>query len=308
MFYAKKQNMIANTHRITNAMTVDVEDYFQVSAFEHVLPRDIWSTMPIRVEYNTREILALFDEHRVKATFFVLGWVAEKFPQLVRDIAAQGHEVASHGFWHQRVHTLSPAEFRKDISQSKKILEDLSGQPVKGYRAPTYSINLNTQWAFAILEDCGYTYSSSIYPIKHDLYGWPTAPRFMFTATPKGLIEIPITTLRWQGKNLPCGGGGYFRLFPYTFSRWALNRINHSEKRPCIFYFHPWEIDPKQPRQPNINFKTKFRHYHNLSTMRAKITCLMEDFNWGTIDHVFFRSSNTVNSPAFESFNACIEH
>lgn len=277
-------------------MTVDVEDYFQVSAFEKTLPQSIWSSMPARVEFNTREILNLFAKHHVQATFFVLGWVADKFPSLVHDIAQGGHEVASHGFWHQRVDTQTPAEFSRDVERSKKLLEDLTGKAVLGYRAPTYSINIKTQWALAILEECGYQYSSSIYPVKHDIYGWPSAPRFPFTATPGGLIEIPISTLKWGNRNIPCGGGGYFRLFPYTFSRWATQKINEKEKKPTIFYFHPWEIDPQQPVQPNLTFKTKFRHYHNLSTMKDKIERLLVDFNWGTMDHVFLRHTRKIGS------------
>lgn len=280
--------------RIVNAMTVDVEDYFQVSAFESILPTSVWSSMPMRVLENTRAILALFDQYNVQATFFVLGWVADKFPQLITEIAAGGHEVASHGFWHQRVATQTPAEFRRDVERSKKLLEDLSGQAVIGYRAPTYSINIKTQWALSILEECGYRYSSSIYPVKHDIYGWPSAPRFTFTATPGGLIEIPITTLAIGRRNIPCGGGGYFRLFPYTFSRWALQTIHKQDKKPVLFYFHPWEIDPHQPRQQNISFKTRFRHYHNLGGMKAKVTKLLQDFKWGTMDHVFLRNTTTI--------------
>lgn len=289
MLSAKSKQKAAT---LTNAMTVDVEDYFQVSAFENRFPKDMWSILPARVDYNTREILELFNRHGVKATFFILGWVAEKFPALIDEIVKEKHEIASHGFWHQRVNLLTPAEFKNDVLSSKKLLEDLSGLPVKGYRAPTYSINFQTQWALAILEECGFVYSSSIYPIKHDLYGWPSAPRFTFTSTPGGLIEIPISTVKWAGRNIPCGGGGYFRLFPYAFSRWAISQLNKKEGKPSIFYFHPWEIDPNQPKQPNLSIKTKFRHYHNLSFMKDKITKLLEEFKWGTIDNVFLRTTN----------------
>tara|TARA_R110002110_G_scaffold415858_2_gene658602 strand:- start:42193 stop:43098 length:906 start_codon:yes stop_codon:yes gene_type:complete len=275
---------------ITNAMSVDVEDYFQVSAFENILPKDIWNSLPVRVEHNTYHILKIFEKHNIKATFFILGWVAERYPNLVREIVAQKHEVASHGFWHQRVHTLTPHAFKQDVDSSKKLLEDISGLEVKGYRAPSYSINYRNQWALSVLEELGFVYSSSVYPIKHDIYGWPTAPRFKFTSTPGGLIEIPISTLKIGTRNVPCGGGGYFRLFPYRLSRWAIQQVNQKDQQPCIFYFHPWEIDPNQPKQKNINFKTRFRHYHNLSGMQFKLEKLLHDFKWGTIDDVFLES------------------
>lgn len=275
-------------------MTVDVEDYFQVSAFENILPKEIWSGLPVRVEQNTYKILKIFEQRNIKATFFILGWVAKRYPNLVRDIVQQKHEVASHGFWHQRVHTISPNEFKKDVDGSKKLLEDISGVVVKGYRAPSYSINYRNQWAFNILEELGFVYSSSVYPIKHDIYGWPTAPRFKFTSTSSGLIEIPISTLKIGQRNIPCGGGGYFRLFPYRLSRWIMRQVNQEDQQPCIFYFHPWEIDPKQPKQKNINFKTRFRHYHNLSGMQLKLEKLLCDFHWGTIDDVFLESQTST--------------
>jgi len=275
-------------------MTVDVEDYFQVSAFENILPREIWNSLPVRVEHNTYKILNLFEQNNIKATFFILGWVAKRYPNLVKDIVQQQHELASHGYWHQRVHTITPNEFKKDVESSKKLLEDISGVVIQGYRAPSYSINYRNQWAFNILEEMGFIYSSSVYPIKHDIYGWPTAPRFKFTSTPNGLIEIPISTLKIGGRNIPSGGGGYFRLFPYPLSRWGMRQINQKDQQPCIFYFHPWEIDCEQPKQKNINFKTRFRHYHNLSGMKIKLEKLLRDFHWGTIDDVFFESQTSI--------------
>lgn len=298
--FLHNQSQHLDSHSITNAMSVDVEDYFQVSAFEKILPREVWSSLPVRVEFNTYKILQLFEQYNIMATFFVLGWVAERYPNLVRDIVKGNHELASHGYWHQRVHTLNPNEFRKDVLKSKQLLEDLSGIEVKGYRAPSYSINYRNQWAMNILEELGFVYSSSVYPIKHDIYGWPTAPRFMFTSTPGGFIEIPISTYKLGQKNIPCGGGGYFRLFPYQLSKYTIQQVNEKDKRACVFYFHPWEIDPNQPRQQHINFKTRFRHYCNLSGMQNKLERLLRDFNWGTIDNVFLKSRSETIQPRFE--------
>ena len=271
---------------MTNAMTVDVEDYFQVSAFENHISRNKWDSMPVRVDKNTNRILDLFAEHDTKATFFTLGWVAERYPELVKRICAEGHELASHGMSHLRVTSQTRDAFRQDIDGAKKLLEDLSGLQVKGYRAPSYSIGKANLWAHEELEEAGYVYSSSIYPVHHDLYGFPQAPRHMFRCREK-LLEIPITTLPVGKHNLPIGGGGYFRLYPYKFSQWAIRSVNENEKRPAIFYFHPWEIDPGQPRQKGAGLKSTFRHYLNLSKTEQRITRLLKDFNWGRMDHVY---------------------
>ncbi len=273
---------------IRNAMTVDVEDYFQVSAFAAHIPRESWESIPCRVERNIDRILTLLDERQAKATFFTLGWIAERYPSMVKRIVSNGHELASHGWAHQRVSDQKPQEFLDDIVRSKALLEDISGQKILGYRAPSFSIGSNTLWALDLLEEAGYRYSSSIYPIQHDHYGMPNAPRFAFY--PKnngGLLELPVTTVRLFKRNIPAGGGGYFRLWPYTFSRWLLQRINHLEKHSAIFYFHPWEIDYEQPRQQGINAKTRFRHYFNLRHMEKRVKALTRDFSWDRMDRIF---------------------
>jgi polysaccharide deacetylase family protein (PEP-CTERM system associated) len=273
---------------IRNAMTVDVEDYFQVSAFAAHIPRESWESIPCRVERNIDRILTLLDERQAKATFFTLGWIAERYPSMVKRIVSNGHELASHGWAHQRVSDQKPQEFLDDIVRSKALLEDISGQKILGYRAPSFSIGSNTLWALDLLEEAGYRYSSSIYPIQHDHYGMPNAPRFAFY--PKnngGLLELPVTTVRLFKRNIPAGGGGYFRLWPYTFSHWLLQRINHLEKHSAIFYFHPWEIDYEQPRQQGINAKTRFRHYFNLRHMEKRVRALTRDFSWDRMDRIF---------------------
>ena len=273
---------------IINAMTVDVEDYFQVSAFEGSIDRSQWERLPCRVEKNTNRILDLFDETGTKATFFTLGWVAERYPGLIRRIVEDGHELASHGFLHVRVTQQTPAEFRDDITRTKLLLEDISGKTVLGYRAASYSIGASNLWAHDELAEAGYVYSSSIYPVQHDLYGMPEAPRFAFRPSgEQGLLEIPITTIRILNKNLPCGGGGFFRLYPYAISRWALRRVNMNENQSGMFYFHPWEIDPGQPRQHGISLKARFRHYLNLGRMEIRLRALLNDFSWGRMDYVF---------------------
>ncbi len=273
-----------------NAMTVDVEDYFQVSAFESYIDKKQWDSLPHRVENNTNRILDLFSQNDIKATFFTLGWVAERYPSLIKRIVSDGHELASHGYEHIRVTEQTQIEFREDITRTKKLLEDLSGHEVKGYRAASYSIVSKNLWALDVLQEAGYQYSSSIYPVKHDLYGIPDAPRFMYQPIDnKDFKEIPITTLRIFEKNLPCGGGGFFRLYPYFFSKWAFKTINLKEKQSGIFYFHPWEIDPGQPRQKQLSFKTKFRHYLNLSKMENRISSLLQDFEWDTMDAIFLK-------------------
>jgi polysaccharide deacetylase family protein (PEP-CTERM system associated) len=275
----------------TNAMTVDVEDYFHVSAFEPYIARAEWDTLPCRVERNTDRILQLFADRGVRATFFTLGWVAERYPQLTRRIVEAGHELACHGYSHIRVTEQTPEQFRDDVRRAKALLEDIAGDAVLGYRAASYSIGANTLWALPILEELGFRYSSSIYPVKHDLYGMPEAPRFAFRpAGTQRLLELPVTTVRLAARNYPCGGGGYFRLLPYQVSRWAMARVNRRDAQACIFYFHPWEIDPGQPRQPGISLKTRFRHYLNLPRMETRLRYLLKDFRWDTMANVFLSS------------------
>jgi polysaccharide deacetylase family protein (PEP-CTERM system associated) len=269
-------------------MSCDVEDYFQVSAFEGSVSRGDWDRLPARVERNTERVLELMARYSVRTTFFTLGWVAERFPGVVRAIANAGHEVASHGYAHVRVHHQERAEFREDVTRSKKLLEDLSGQPVRGYRAPSYSIGRDTLWAIDELESAGYLYSSSIYPIHHDLYGMPEAPRFPFRHRGgDGILEVPISTARVFRFNWPSGGGGYFRLLPYALFRRGIRRINEREKRAAVFYFHPWELDPEQPRPNGLSFKSRFRHYLNIDRMEERLSRLLEDFRWDRIDRIF---------------------
>lgn len=268
-------------------MTVDVEDYFQVSAFERHIRRDDWDGLECRVEANVERILALFAAHGVHATFFMLGWLAERYPQMVQRIVQAGHELASHGYQHVRVTQQQPAEFRADVTRTKQLLEDIGGCAVRGYRAASYSIGSKNLWALDVLGETGHQYSSSIYPIHHDLYGMPEAPRFAFQHGQNGLLEIPVTTVALYNHKLPCGGGGFFRLYPYALSRWALRRVNRRDGQACVFYFHPWEIDPQQPRQPHLGLKTRFRHYLNLTRMEGRIARLLRDFRWDRMDRVF---------------------
>ena len=276
---------------ITNALTIDVEDYFQVSAFAPYIARSDWERRECRVERNVDRILAMLDERDTKATFFTLGWIAQRYPQLVRRIAAQGHEVASHGYGHERASDLSEQAFSVDIESAKKILEDLTGMAVTGYRAPSFSIGRANLWAFDCLARAGYRYSSSIYPIRHDHYGMPDWPRFAHKIN-DALIEVPITTLRMFSRNLPSSGGGYFRLLPYAVSRWMLQRVNRQEQESAIFYFHPWEIDVGQPRIAGIDNKTRFRHYLNIGRMEARLARLLADFRWGRMDNIFLNRSS----------------
>ena len=275
-----------------NAMTVDVEDYFQVEAFADCIDRQHWPSLASRVEHNVDRILAMFAASGVSATFFTLGWIAERHPVMVRRIVAAGHELASHGYGHQRADRQQPAEFRADIVRAKRLLEDIGGIAVRGYRAPTFSINARNQWAFRILEEEGYAYSSSINPIRHDLYGMPDAPRIAFRPDGCTLWEVPMTTLRLGSRNLPCAGGGYFRLLPYALFRHGLMRVNRHENLTGIFYFHPWEIDPEQPRVA-CRWKSRLRHYTKLRHMAPKLARLLQDFSWDRMDRVF-----TVLRPA----------
>jgi polysaccharide deacetylase family protein (PEP-CTERM system associated) len=275
------------TAAITNALTIDVEDYFQVSAFARHIDRADWERIECRVERNVDRILELLDGQGTRATFFTLGWIAERHPQVVRRIVDNGHELASHGYGHRRASEQDEAAFFEDIHSAKRLLEDQSGQEVKGYRAPSFSIGKDNLWAFDCLERAGYRYSSSIYPIKHDHYGMPDAPRFAHAIG--GLVEIPATTLRGFQRNWPASGGGFFRLFPYAVSRMLLRRVNEVDGEAAVFYFHPWEIDPQQPRVPGIGAKTRFRHYLNLHRMEERLTRLLSDFRWGRMDDVFLR-------------------
>lgn len=271
-----------------NAMSVDVEDYFQVSAFEGHIRREDWERLPRRVEGNVDRILALFDAYRIKATFFTLGWIAERHPMMVRRIVDSGHELASHGFAHVRVTELDEDQFRADVTRAKGLLEDIGGREVLGYRAPSYSIGADNLWALRVLEETGHRYSSSIYPIRHDLYGMPEAPRFCFRPQVcDRLLEVPVTTVAYGERKFPCGGGGYFRLFPYAYSRWALRRVNRRDRQSAVFYFHPWEIDPAQPTQRNLGLKTRVRHYLNLGRMEPRLHRLAGDFLWSRMDRVF---------------------
>jgi polysaccharide deacetylase family protein (PEP-CTERM system associated) len=273
---------------LRNAMSVDVEDYFQVSAFERYVPRDEWDSRDCRVERNVERILEMFDQHSAKATFFTLGWIAKRYPSLVRKIVESGHELASHGWSHVRVTQQKPGEFREDVIRTKGLLEDTVGSPVIGYRAASYSIGETNLWALDVLRETGHRYSSSIFPIKHDLYGMPDAPRFGFRPAEDEFFEFPVTTVELAGRNLPCAGGGWFRLLPYNAVRWALRRVNTRDGEAAIFYFHPWEIDPGQPRQPGLDSKTRFRHYLNLGRMQARLLRLLEDFEWGRLDQTLY--------------------
>ncbi|VXC20102.1 XrtA system polysaccharide deacetylase [Massilia sp. 9I] len=274
--------------RIRNAMTCDVEDYFQVSAFAPYIDRDSWPTRECRVEANMERILAIYERHGVKATFFTLGWIAERYPAMVKKIVAAGHELASHGYGHLRASDQSRAQFDNDIRSSKALLEDIGGQAVLGYRAPSFSIGHANLWALEALQEAGYRYSSSIYPIAHDHYGMPDAPRFAFYPHgPDGLLEVPVTTVNMLGRNLPAGGGGYFRLLPYALSRWMMQKVNREDRQPALFYFHPWELDPGQPRPQGLDAKSRFRHYVNIERMEGRLEQLARDFAWDRMDRIF---------------------
>lgn len=271
---------------IINALTIDVEDYFQVSAFAPYVRRGDWETRECRVEHNVDRLLQLLASRGVHATFFTLGWVAERYPQLVRRIVAGGHELASHGYSHERASDLDRAALRADLDRAKKLLEDLGGVPVRGYRAPSFSIGQDNLWAFDTLAETGHAYSSSLYPIRHDHYGMPDAPRFVHRRD-NGLIEIPVSTVRVGTRNLPGSGGGWFRLFPYPVSRWMIRRVNREDRQAAVFYMHPWEIDPAQPRIPGIDARTRFRHYLNIHRTEQRLERLLDDFRWGRMDRIF---------------------
>ncbi len=274
------------TQKKTHAMTVDVEDYFHVSAFDSLFSQKDWPNLEHRVDNNTRRLLDLFDEHGAKSTFFILGAVAEKFPDLVTEIDKRGHEVASHGFAHRRATTQTQQVFKEDVYRSKSFLEDTLGKSINGYRAPSFSINDTNEWAYETLVELGFKYSSSTYPIEHDLYGVPDWPRFKYDR-PEGIIEIPVPTIRKNHKNKGIGGGGYFRLYPYWLSKRRIQKFEQEENAPYSFYFHPWEIDAEQPRIKNAPLLSKFRHYVNLSKMEGKIVQLLKDHQWDTMQSVY---------------------
>ena len=268
-----------------NGLSVDVEDWFQVGAFEKVIDRADWDGLADRVEGNCSAILEMFGKAGVKGTFFTLGWVAERHPRLMRRIADEGHELASHGWDHARVFTLGAKAFAEDVARARKVIEDAGGVAVTGYRAPSFSIDARTPWAFEVLAEQGYAYSSSVAPIAHDHYGWRQAPRFAFhPIAGSDLLEIPVTTVELGNRRLAAGGGGFFRVLPYQFSRWAIGKVNRVDQRPAVFYFHPWEIDADQPRVANAPLKSKLRHYTNLDAMAGKLTRLIREFQWGRMD------------------------
>ena len=271
---------------IVNGLSVDVEDWFQVGAFENTISRADWDGLELRVGNNVARILDLFDEAGVKATFFTLGWVAERNRAAMQSIVNRGHELASHGYDHTRVFNLTRNQFSADIAKARSILEDASGTAVTGYRAPSFSIDARNPWAHEVLAEHGYAYSSSVAPVVHDHYGWREAPRFAFDPVPgSDLVEIPVTTALLGKRRLAAGGGGFFRVLPYSFTRWAIRQVN-SDHRPAVFYFHPWEVDPDQPRVSNASVRSRLRHYTNLSRMAGKLSDLLGDFAWGRMDEV----------------------
>jgi polysaccharide deacetylase family protein (PEP-CTERM system associated) len=272
---------------VINGLSVDVEDWFQVGAFEGVIDRKDWDGLDCRVERNCAVILDLFAEAQVKGTFFTLGWMAQRYPAMMRRIAEAGHELASHGWDHERVFRMDAATFSADIAKASKAIEDASGVRVTGYRAPSFSIDQRTPWAYDVLAEQGYAYSSSVAPVAHDHYGWRDAPRFAFKPLPvSDLVEIPVTTALFASRRLAAGGGGFFRVLPYGFSRWAIRQVNLRDQRPAVFYFHPWEIDPDQPRVANAPLKSRLRHYTNLGVMAGKLRQLVGEFAWGRMDEL----------------------
>jgi polysaccharide deacetylase family protein (PEP-CTERM system associated) len=278
---------------VVNAMTIDVEDYFHVSAFDGHVSRDRWDQLESRVCANTERLLELFDEHRVTATFFVLGWVAERFPGLVSRIAAQGHEVASHGYAHRLIYDQTRDAFREDVRRAKDILETLVGRQVNGYRAPSYSITPRSLWALDVLLGEGHRYDASIFPIRHDRYGMPSSPRHphVLRRETGSLVEAPGSTVRIGRINLPVAGGGYFRILPYAWTQWGIRRLNSVENRPAIFYLHPWEIDPSQPRL-DADYVGRFRHYRNLDKTEARLSRLIQEFRFAPLRDVLVRAGH----------------
>jgi polysaccharide deacetylase family protein (PEP-CTERM system associated) len=284
---------------IVNGLSVDVEDWFQVGAFESVIERNDWNSLADRVQRNVREILDLFDAAEVRATFFTLGWVAQRHGGLMREIVSRGHELASHGWDHGRVFRMDRQTFGEDIARARKVLEDAAGVPILGYRAPSFSIDRRTPWAYLELAEQGYAYSSSVAPVTHDHYGWSDAPRFAFRPIPGvPLLELPVTTAMFAGKRLAAGGGGFFRVIPYGFTRWAIRQVNRTDERPAIFYFHPWEIDPGQPRVAGAPLRSRLRHYTNLDKMAGKLRQLVGEFAWGRMDLLAHREAARLDSEA----------
>jgi polysaccharide deacetylase family protein (PEP-CTERM system associated) len=290
---------LAREPAVVNAMTIDVEDYFQVSAFDQVVSRDQWDSLESRVCRNTERLLGIFDDAEVKATFFVLGWVAARFPELVRHIASAGHEIASHGYAHRLIYEQTPAEFREDVKRAKGLLEQLAGTNVAGYRAPSYSVTGRTPWAIDVLIEEGHAYDASVYPIHHDRYGMPNAPRHPYVVSGRGgtILEAPGSTVRVGSMNFPVGGGGYFRLLPYGWTRMGIARINRTEGRPAIFYLHPWEIDPDQPKfDPGLI--GRFRHYRNLAKTEGRLRALLSDFRFAPLNSVLRGSVARAEVPS----------
>lgn len=286
----------AATPAIVNALSIDVEDWFQVSAFAPHIDRRDWALLPCRVERNVDLLLGMLADAQTRATFFTLGWIAVRYPALVRRIVSAGHELASHGYGHERATDLTPAAFHHDLMRARQVLEDASGIAVIGYRAPSFSIGPDTPWAHEIIAQTGHRYSSSLFPVAHDHYGSPHAPRFAHCPI-DGLWELPLATLRWQGRNYPIAGGGWFRLLPYRLSAWGLHRLNTREGQPAITYFHPWEFDPAQPRPARMGARTRFRHYLNLDRTQTRLTRLLREFRWDRIDTAFARQLQATPSP-----------
>lgn len=289
--------VVNGSRPVVNAMTIDVEDYFHVSVFDGVVPRHRWEGFESRVCANTDRILEILESYEVKGTFFVLGWVAERFPDLVRRIAASGHEVASHGYAHRLVYDQTPKAFREDVRRAKGLLESAAGSAVLGYRAPSYSVTPRSLWALDILIQEGYRYDSSVFPIKHDRYGIPISPRhaYLLQRSVGAIVEAPASTTRIGPVNLPIAGGGYFRILPYGWTRWGISRVNRLEERPVIFYLHPWEIDPDQPRM-KAGLVSRFRHYRNLHTTEARLRQLLADFRFETMAAMLDRFDATAVS------------
>ncbi len=286
--------LVDASQNIVNAMSVDVEEYFQVSAFAQTVDLKDWDSYESRVELCIDRLLDLFAAHDAYCTFFTLGWVAERHKSMIRRIVDAGHELASHGYCHQRATDQTPEQFRADIRKTKAILEDIGGCAITGYRAASFSFNETNPWVHGILAEEGHQYSSSIYPVRHDHYGLPDAPRFTYKPLPDSdFLEFPLTTTPVFGRNIPGAGGGYFRLFPYGLSRWATRRVNVEERRSTVFYFHPWEIDPDQPRPSKLNLKTRFRHYVNLNKMEEKLGRALSDFAWDRMDRVLFSANGS---------------
>jgi polysaccharide deacetylase family protein (PEP-CTERM system associated) len=273
---------------IVNAFSIDVEDWFQVAAFAPYIRREDWDRLECRVERNVDALLGLLSKHGVQATFFTLGWIAERYPSMVRRIVAGGHELASHGHGHHFVRELGPQGLREDLLRARRTLEDAAGVAVRGYRAPSFSVGADTQWAHDVLLETGHAYSSSIYPIRHDLYGMPDAPRFAHRR-PNGLLEIPATSIRVLERNFPASGGGFFRLLPYPVSRWSVRRVNDADRQAAVFYCHPWEIDVGQPRVSHASARSRFRHYVNQRGLMAKLDRLLGDFRWSTVEQAIER-------------------